>query len=104
MKRLYTQTYGISNQQRYLSLIGDSEIPLLFPDKPSTLLQKKRFTFRGKRLATAMFESLRRLILQALPQSIKLHLGQNAQVIKLNPGLVNPRINGLVKMDLVNNP
>ena len=48
MKRLLTQIYGITDQQRYVSLTKMR----LGSDKPSTLLQKMKstlkFTFRGK--------------------------------------------------------
>ena len=70
MKRLLTQTYGITDQQRYASL---SKMTLGF-DKPSTLLRKMKSTFRGERLTNAMSELLRGLFLQALPKSVKLHL------------------------------
>ena len=48
MKRLLTETYGITEQQRYVSLTKMT----LGSDKPSTLLQKMKSTFRGERLTT----------------------------------------------------
>ena len=70
MKRLLTQTYGITDQPRYASLTKMT----LGSDKPSTLLRKMKSTFRGKRLTNAISELLRGLFLQALPKSVKLHL------------------------------
>ena len=70
MKRLLTQTYGITDQQRYVSLTKMT----LGSNKPSTLLRKMKSTFRGERLTNAMSELLRDLFLQALPKSVKLHL------------------------------
>ena len=70
MKRLLTQTYGITDQQRYASLTKMT----FGSGKPSTLLLKMKSTFRGERLTNAMSELLRDLFLQALPKSVKLHL------------------------------
>ena len=70
MKPLLTQTYGITDQQRYASLTKMT----LGSDKPSTLLRKMKSTFRGERLTNAISELLRGLFLQALPKSVKLHL------------------------------
>ena len=46
----------------------------LSSDKPSTLLQKMKSTFRGERLINGMSELLRDLFLHALPKGIKLDL------------------------------
>ena len=66
MKRLLTRTYGITYQQRYVSLTKMT----LGSNKPSTLLQKMKCTFRGERLNSAMSELLRCLFLQALPLKV----------------------------------
>ena len=66
MKCLLTQSYGITNQQRYVSLTKMT----LGSDKTSTLLQKMKSTFRGKSLVGAMSDLLQGLLLQALPKSI----------------------------------
>ena len=70
MKRLLTQTYGITDQQRYVSLTKMR----LDSDKPSTLLRKMKSTFRGEHLTSAMSELLRGLFSQVLPKSFKLRL------------------------------
>ena len=70
MKRLLTQTYEITDQQRHVSLTKMT----LGSDKPSTLPQKMKSTFQGERLTYAMSELLQGFFLQALPKSVKLHL------------------------------
>ena len=70
MKHLLTQTYGITNQQRFISLTKMT----LGSDKPATLLQKNGISIRGESLTGAMTELLQDLFLQAFPKHIKLHL------------------------------
>ena len=54
MKCLLTQTYGITDQQRYVSLINMT----LDSDKPSTHLQKMKTTIRKERLTSTKSELL----------------------------------------------
>ena len=70
IKRLLTQTYGITDQQRYVSLIKMT----LGSDKLSILLQKLKSIFKGEHLTSAMSELLQGLFLQTLPKSVKLYL------------------------------
>ena len=61
MECLLTQIYGITDQQRNVNLTKMT----LDSDKPSTLLQKIKFTFREP-LTSAMPKLLQGLFLQVL--------------------------------------
>ena len=94
MKRLLTQTYKITDQQRYVSLTKMT----LGSDKPSTLLQKMKSTFRGQRLTSAVYDMLRGLFLQALPKSIELHLVRELNLLLDNLAIKADAIHFVLKL------